>query len=493
MKHEHCVKTLERLPTGAVGLDIILGGGLPVRRTHLITGAPGTGKTTLGNQLAFAHARAGGQVIVATLLTESHEVLLENLQGFGFFNEDLVGDRVQYLSVLSPLIENGLDATIDMLRREVRQQNATLLVIDGTSIVDSFATSEFDLLRFAQRLESQSSLLGCTTVLLTGRSDDDVPELWGQVNGVILLTNHLAGSRTVRMLEVVKMRGVGYTTGRHEFAISDAGATVFPRLESIVGVNRPPEQPRYGMGTGISALDEMMGGGLMPSSSTLVIGTPGAGKTILGVSFLVEGARRGERGLFVGFHETTTDLIRTATGVGLDLGDHIDTGMIRVLWRPPLELSADDWAWQVLEIIGEHRPQRIFIDAISDVQRVMTAPNRITAFVPALVNEMRARGATTLISTEIDAYTDENLSVPVPAASATMDNSILVRHVETYGQLKRLISVLKVRQAASDPTIRELEISDRGLDVTRRFTATSGLLTGRASGDSDGDQGADGE
>lgn len=477
------MKTLERLPTGIIGLDTILGGGLPTRRTHLITGAPGTGKTTVGNQLAFAHARTGGQVIVATLLTESHEILLENLQGFDFFDPDLVGDRVHYLSVLSPLMERGLDATIDMLRREVRQRNATLLVIDGTSTVDNFATSEFDLLRFAQRLESQSSLLGCTSVLLTGRSDNAVPALWGHVNGVVLLTNHLVGSRTVRMLEVVKMRGLGYATGRHELVISGQGATAYPRLEAIVGNNRPPEQLRYGMGTGVSELDDMMGGGLMPSSSTLVIGTPGAGKTILGLSFLVEGARRGERGLLVGFHEAPTDLVRTAKGVGLNLGDHIDSGMIRVLWHPPLELSADAWAWRVLDVMDEHRPQRVFIDALTDVQRVMTAPDRITAFVPALVNEVRARGATTMISTEIDAYTDQNLTVPVPAASATMDNSILLRHAEVYGQLKRLISVLKVRQAASDPTIRELEISDQGMFVTRRFSAPSGLLAGRATVD----------
>ncbi len=480
MKEQGRLNALDRLPTGAVGLDTILGGGLPAGRAHLITGAPGTGKTTMGNQLAFAHAKTGGQVIIATLLTESHEVLLENLRGFRFFDESLVGRRVHYLSILSPLVERGLDETFDMIRREVRERNATLLIIDGTSVVDSFATSEFDLLRFAQRLESQSSLLGCTTVLLAGKSHDIAPALWGQVNGVILLSNHLIGSRTVRMLDVVKMRGLGYVTGRHEFSISDEGATVFPRLESVVGGNRPPEQPHFGMGTGVPALDDMMGGGLMPSSSTLVVGTPGAGKTILGLSFLAEGARRGERGLLVGFHETPADLVRTAKGVGLDLSGHIDSGLIRVLWRPPLELSADDWAWRVLEVVDEHRPQRIFIDAITDVKRLMTAPDRITAFVPALVNEMRARGATTVISSEIDAYTDESLTVPVPAASATLDNCILLRHVEVYGQLKRLISVLKVRQAASDPTIRELEISDRGMFVSRRFSGPSGLLTGRA-------------
>jgi circadian clock protein KaiC len=290
--------SLARLPTGVTGFDAITGGGLPTRRTLLVTGAPGTGKTTFGNQLAFAHASRGGHVIVATLLTETHDVLLENLQSFRFFDADLVGDRVHYLSLLTPLMEGGLDATIDVLRREVRQANATLLVVDGTAIADDFASSTFDLWRFAQRLESQSSLLGCTTVLLTSTGARDSDPLWAHVNGVVLLTNRLLGSRHVRMLEVVKMRGAGYANGAHQFAIRKDGIIVFPRLESLAGGYRQPQKTLHHLGTGVSRLDSMLGGGLMPLSTTIVMGTPGAGKTILGLHFLMEGAARGERSLF---------------------------------------------------------------------------------------------------------------------------------------------------------------------------------------------------
>jgi circadian clock protein KaiC len=104
-------------------------------------------------------------------------------------------------------------------------------------------------------------------------------------------------------------------------------------------------------------------------------------------------------------------------------------------------------------------------------------------FLAALVNELRFRGATTMIATEIDAYTDDNLTVPIPAASATMDNGILLRHVEIQGHLRRLVTVLKVRQAASDPAIREMEITENGIVISRPFRATSGLLAGRAAVD----------
>ena len=472
--------TLGRVPTGIGGLDTILGGGLPDRRTCLVAGTPGTGKTTLGNQLAFAHARAGGKVIVATLLTESHDVLLENLSGFRFFDRDLVGEAIRYLSVITPLVEGGLGATIDTLGQEVRRVGATLLVIDGTAVFDDFSPSTFDLRRFAQRLEAQCSMLGCTPVLLTTSTDEDLRDLGGHTNGVILLRNDLVGARHFRTLEVIKMRGVRHAGGTHDFVISDDGIVVFPRLESIVGGRRPAEQVQHGLGTGIPELDRMLSGGLMPLSTTLVIGTPGAGKTILGLSYLMEGARRGEPGLMVGFHETPDDLVTTARGVGLDLQRHLDTGLIRVLWNPPLELSADGWAWQVLAAVEELRPRRIVIDAITDVHRMMTAPQRIPVFVVALVNELRARGATALFVAEIDAYVDPNLTVPVPAASATMDNGILLRHVEVNGELRRLISVVKTRQSASDPMIREMEITAQGMVIRQAFSNAAGLLTGRA-------------
>ncbi len=482
--------TLERLETGITGFDAITGGGVPTRRTLLVTGAPGTGKTTFGNQLAFAHAARGGQVIVVTLLTETHDVLLENLQGFRFFDAGLVGDRVHYLSLLTPLMEGGLDATIDVLRREVRQANATLLVVDGTAIADDFASSTFDLRRFAQRLESQSSFLGCTTVLLTSTGARDSDPLWAHVNGVVLLTNRLVGSRHTRMLELVKLRGAGYANGAHEFVIRENGITVFPRLESLAGRHRRAQRSTHGLGTGVVGLDAMLGGGLMPVSTTLVMGTPGAGKTILGLSFLMEGAARGERGLLASFHETVDDLATTAEGIALDLRRHIESGLIQVLWNPPLELSVDDWAWQILTAMEEHKPARVFLDAITDVQRIITEPQRMPMFVTALVNELRNRHATTLMSAEIDDYTNDQLVVPVPAASAIMDNSVLLRHVEVQGELRRLAAVPKVRQSVSDPSIREMKITDHGMIVTRPFSATSGLLTGRggpASAEAEGE------
>jgi circadian clock protein KaiC len=471
-----------RLETGISGLDAVLGGGLPAGRTSLIAGQPGTGKTTLGNQLAYHHAAAGGRAVVATLLAETHDLMLTNLASFTFFDSSLVGERVTYLNLFDAL-EEGLDAVSTAIRRVVRETGASLLIVDGATVIEDIAHSPLALRRFAQQLHTQAAVLGATTLLLTGHTREELGDLGAHVDGVIVLANERFDSRHVRQLEVLKLRGGPHVGGAHEFTISEIGITVHPRLESVSGRYRPQEITRegVGLGTGVHALDTMLGGGLLPYSSTLVMGTPGSGKTLLGLSFLMEGAVRGERGLLAGFHETEPDLITTASRIGLDLRGAIAAGHIRVLWDPPLELSADAWAWRLLAAVDEHRPERVFVDALTDIQRFITSPQRMPTYAAALTNELRARGATAVIATEIDAYIDDQLTVPVPAASATMDNGILLRQIELRSSLHRLISVLKSRQMETDPTIRAFIVSDQGIVVDSPFVgAASGLLTGRA-------------
>jgi circadian clock protein KaiC len=149
------------------GLDAVLSGGLIVGDSYLIVGAPGIGKTTLGNQLAFAHAAAGGTVLVATLLTETHDRMLGHLRGFDFFDPSLANGRIRYLSLLRPLEENGVDGLLEALRLAVRDQGTTMLVVDGTTAAEELAPSGFAYGRFVQGLQARSAILGCTTVLLS--------------------------------------------------------------------------------------------------------------------------------------------------------------------------------------------------------------------------------------------------------------------------------------------------------------------------------------
>ncbi|HYH12035.1 MAG TPA: ATPase domain-containing protein [Thermomicrobiales bacterium] len=473
---------LGRTPTGIPGLDAVLGGGLPAGRTCLIAGPPGSGKTTLGNQMAFTHAGGGGSVIYATLHTETHDIMLSNLRDLRCFDSSIPGDRIRYLNLLAALEQGGLDGVSRSLAREMQEVGATLLVVDSSVMLEETNTLSVELRHFAERIEAQAALLECTTVLLTSTEQPElVRPLASHANGIIHLSNQVMDSRQVRLLEVAKLRGAEHVGGVHELSISREGVVVHPRLESLAGSKRSTPAPGGLLSSGVPGLDEMLGGGIPAHSSTLVLGTPGAGKTLLGLTFLAEGASRGEKGLMAGFHETAEELVATGERIGLDLGVPIETRRLRMQWDPPLDLSADAWAWRLLSLVESHRPQRVFVDALTDIQRLIPSPRRLATFLAALTNELRTLGTTAMFSAEIDAYVDQQFAFPIPSASAAMDNAILVRHVEVHSELRRVITALKARQTRTDPAIREMVVDERGVRVVEPLTGISSMLTGRGA------------
>src|SRR6188508_1801887 len=96
---------------------------------------------------------------------------------------------------------------------------------------------------------------------------------------------------------------------------------------------RSKSTPRAGLAkvaTGIDGFDEVTGGGLPQGRPTLICGGPGCGKTLFGLEFLIRGAARGERGVFVTFEETEEDLIKNVRSLGYDLTDLVKRKLLAI-------------------------------------------------------------------------------------------------------------------------------------------------------------------
>ena len=255
MTHE-----LKRLVTGIEGLDALLRGGLVAGAAYIVQGPPGAGKTILANQLACGHVRSGGRVLVATLLSESHERLFQYLGTLDFFDPALVGDQIQFVSAFDTLEQEGLDAVVRLLRQEIARQKATLLVVDGVLNARARAESALDTKKFVSALQGHAAFAGCTVLLLTSaRMEEGSPE-HTMVDGVIELGEHMVGSRAVRSIQLRKTRGSAALSGRHECLIDGTGMRVFPRLESLF--SHPSQHGSCAPGrvsSGVPSLDDMLG------------------------------------------------------------------------------------------------------------------------------------------------------------------------------------------------------------------------------------------
>lgn len=470
-----------RISSGTPHLDVILSGGWLRGGTYIIRGPPGTGKTTLGNQFCFVEAERGGHCVYVTTLAETHGRMMLHLRSLAFFRPQQVGRGVFYLSGFSTLHEQGLEGLLHLLRQTVRQRHATVLVIDGLAIVREEASAPMAFRKFLQALATVASLTGCTVLLTTTDSSEHPAEVeYAMVDGILALSTEPRGLTTTRSLEVIKFRGSNNLSGKHTFQIDNNGLRVFPRWEAAhPGAARAAPDPDTRLSLGLPRLDAMCGGGLLRLSTTLLLGSPGAGKTLLGLHFLAEGARRGEPGLYFGFAENGQALLRKGRGIGLDLEPFVGGGLLRLETRAPVETLPDALAQELLEHVRRHGVRRLMIDGLEPLSRGTLDPERAPRFVSALFNVMRDEGVTVVATQQSQALFGPELNVPLPGVEGLSDNVLLLRFLELEGRTHRLLSVLKMRDSDSDPHLRELVITSEGMDVRESVEGTAALLTGR--------------
>jgi circadian clock protein KaiC len=477
---------LRLVPTGIPNLNEILGGGIPLYSVNIIAGPSGSGKTILTQQILFHNCLkrsdepGSGDVrgIFFTTLSEPAFKMIRYQQQFEYFDLERLNENIFYVDIGQILREKGLDEVLQAISQHVEEREARFIAVDSFKAIHDLAGSRPEVRRFGYDLAVGLAAWSCTSFLVGEYTEDELlgEPIFAVADGIFYLTNPKQGMQNVRRLNVSKMRGMNYFTGDHPFTISEKGITVYPRIKT------PPTPPSVSISgevvsTGIAGLDEMARGGIPRGTVTLTAGGAGTGKTLVSLHFVLEGARRGEPGLYVTFQETPDHLKTIAHGFGWDLDEFIEQGLLKVLYTSPVEMGVDEHTQTIKWAIDEIGARRVVIDSLMDIEIATPDKVRFKDYVYSLVNDFRSRGITSMLTNEIPELFG-SFSLSEFGVSFIADNVILLRYVEMGGRMGRAINVLKVRGSQHDKEIREFSVGDQGLCIGHPMRAATGVLTG---------------
>jgi circadian clock protein KaiC len=476
--------TIRRLATGVPGLDAILGGGLPEYSFNVIVGAPGSGKTTLAQQIMFALATKARPGLFFTVLGEPPLKILRYQQQFSFFDPDKINESIRFVDLSEVVASGNFAEVLDRITRELAASSPGLVIIDSfhsaTLEAGHQTPGDLGLRQFIQLLGTHLSGWQATSFMVGETlADRDSHPVFTIADGLLLLDQRIYRNSMVRQIQVLKMRGQASRPGMQTFRISSQGIEIFPSALVLDDTSLPLEargsrRTKARVAMGVPMLDELLGGGLPSGYSLLVAGPSGSGKTILATAFLAEGARRAEPGVIVAFEQTPSQS-RIPT-----LDDMVRSGQIGLINTRSLDLSMDEIVQRLVELIHRMKATRVVIDSLSGFE-LAVAPSFREDFRESLfrlVAVLSGLGVTLLMTSELeDRFTDLRFS---PYGSAFLTDAIIVeRYIEIESRLKRVLGIVKVRGSAHSNELREFEITDAGIVIGQPLANYSGLLCGQ--------------
>src|ERR1700730_5878595 len=473
----------ERISTGSTGLDDILDGGFDADRVYLIEGRPGTGKTTLALQFLLEGIRQGERCLYVTLSESERELrvvvtrhgwTLAGIDVFELVPPEASLDPDQELTLFHPS-EMELGETTKNILDRVAEVNPKRVVFDSLSEMRLLSQ---DSLRYRRQILALKNFFAGRrfTVLLLDdlASHDHDMQLHSIAHGVITLEQlALEYGAERRRLRVVKMRGMKYRGGYHDFSIETGGLAIYPRLVAA-------EHHKAFLGeitsTGSSELDALLGGGIERGTSMLLIGGAGVGKSSIALTYAMAAAVRGEVVRVFAFDEGLGTGFARAVCNGTPRQAHVDSGHIRVQQIDPAEMSPGEFAYLVRHSVEHNGARVVIIDSLNGYMNAMPEERFIVLQMHELLSTLNQLGVITIL-----VLAQHGLMGPMQTPldiSYLSDAVLMLRYFEAEGRVRRAISVVKKRSGAHEDALREFRLTAEGVKVGPPLTEFQGILSG---------------
>jgi len=457
-----------RCLTGISKLDEVIGTGIPWGSSILLSGVAGTGKTVLSLEFIYRGALAGERGIFFSF-EETEQRLRTAARGLGW---DLDGEvaRGMIEIVFIPQPEIAVEADLVMMRDRITALGARRVVIDSLSvflhkIVDPQLCRDkvFQLCSIVQNVQAVALFPTDIPYGATQISRFGVEET--VVDGVILLRSVEEGLERARYLEVYKLRDTGHLSGRHNMEIGRGGIAVFPRYGAEPIQPAPALDPAVRLGSGVAALDDMLRGGLLARSVTLVSGSCGVGKTTLAIQFVLAGASHDSPALYVSLEEGPAQLVAAATALGLPLADAIARGHVTMLHVSREDVPSGELLSTLSDQVVAGKFKRIVIDAITHLDDQRAGHDGLRRVLTKLAVRFKHLGVTSLFTLEsASLFSAEQTTGLSPVA----DNVVMLRYVRSHGGLAKTLTIVKSRGSDHDPRSQVLTIGHGGATLAAR-------------------------
>ncbi len=469
--------------TGLSGLDSILAGGIPRGNLILLEGGIGTGKTTLGVEFVYRGASQFDEPGIIVLFETSPDKIIRDAAQLGWDLPALErAGKLKIIFTTRQVFSNELQQADSLLLEAAAQMHARRLFVDGVPGVAgglgngglAEARDTFHVLAEGLQREKLTAILAVeATAFSDQRTLVALPEE-SIADTVIRLRMEEVTRATVRSLEIVKSRGHDFQMGQHTFRIVDGvGMEVYRRVQAPRTASRDSAgsfDTDTRITTGVPGLDPLVNGGYFLASTTVVAGISGVGKSVMGLQYLAEGARRGERSLMFTLDEPVRQVIRNAKTIGINLQQLMDGGLVRVHYDTPQEIEIDRHFQSVEQQVEDFQPTRVLFDSLSTYGMNLGVTGRMFRdFFHALVALMKENQTATVYNHENPEMLGMASMMGDFAMSSLVDNILLMNWIEMGDTFRLGLTVAKMRGNPNARATHECEIvNGQGMRVLPR-------------------------